>query len=112
VTGRWGKVGVRLTPAEAARNSAAAFRRQQMRQSDLDEARRLWGEGKMVPQRITMALDVRKLYGPEVDIACGAVEPDVDRWEAGKLYPTWRQVLLLAQLTDAGRGARDGGGGV
>jgi hypothetical protein len=44
-------------------------------------------------------LDAQALYGPEVDKACGAEEPDVDLWEAGKLYPTWRQVLMLAELT-------------
>jgi hypothetical protein len=40
-----------------------------------------------------------RLEGPEVDIACGAKEPDVDRWEEGELYPTWEQLVLLAELT-------------
>lgn len=38
--------------------------------------------GRPYPERLTAALDLRELYGPEVDIACGAVEPAVDRWEA------------------------------
>jgi hypothetical protein len=71
----------------------------QKRVANLDEAKRLWGEGKMVPHRVTVALDLGDHYGPEVDVACGAVEPDVDRWEAGALYPTWRQVELLSELT-------------
>lgn len=54
-----------------------------------------------IPERITTALDVRGLYGPEVDIACGAEEPDVDRWEDPNdpLLPTAEQVKLLAELT-------------
>lgn len=52
-----------------------------------------------VPARITMALDAKGLYGPEVDLACGAREPDVDRWEAGTLIPTAVQLRLLAELT-------------
>jgi hypothetical protein len=48
---------------------------------------------------ITLALDARGLYGPEVDEACGGVEPMVDRWELGELEPTAAQVVLLAELT-------------
>jgi hypothetical protein len=51
-----------------------------------------------VPWRITVVLDAKGLYGPEVDEACGAAEPDVDLWEAGVLYPTWEQVQRLAEL--------------
>ena len=47
-----------------------------------------------------MALDLRGLEGPEVDIACGVVEPAVDMWEAGTLVPTREQVAALAVLTD------------
>lgn len=65
-----------------------------------DEHREWWAAGKLVPARITLALDLRGLYGPEVDTACGAREPDVDRWEEGVLYPTWEQLLKLAELTD------------
>lgn len=52
-----------------------------------------------VPERITAALDIRGLYGPEVDRACGVEEPAVDLWEAGDLVPTREQVEGLARLT-------------
>ncbi|MFD9947720.1 hypothetical protein ACFWYW_56780 [Nonomuraea sp. NPDC059023] len=52
-----------------------------------------------VPYRITVALDYHGLYGPEVDIALGGVEPMVDDWEAGTLVPTREQIELLAKLT-------------
>lgn len=52
------------------------------------------------PERITIALDVRELYGPKVDEALGGREPMVDEWEAGTLVPTAGQVELLAELTD------------
>lgn len=100
---RWGKAGVRLTSDEIeSRNRAARSRRNQdlaERRRNLEVAYRLWRHGEMQPCRITFALDCRGLHGPEVDEACGAAEPDVDLWEAGKLYPTWEQVLLLAELT-------------
>lgn len=51
------------------------------------------------PKRITIALDLMNLYGPEVDIACGVVEPAVDMWEAGTLVPTPEQVRALSALT-------------
>lgn len=53
-----------------------------------------------IPERITSALDLRGLYGPEVDRACGVEEPAVDLWEAGDLVPTREQVEALARLTD------------
>jgi hypothetical protein len=52
-----------------------------------------------VPERITAALDIRGLYGPEVDRACGVEEPAVDLWEAGDLVPTAEQVEALSRLT-------------
>lgn len=52
-----------------------------------------------VPSRITTALNVCGLYGPDVDRACGVEEPTVDRWEAGELVPTAAQVEALSQLT-------------
>lgn len=61
-------------------------------------ARRAWAAGKVVPHRITTALDLHALYGPEVDAACGVEEPAVDEWEAGTRYPTWEQLCLLAEL--------------
>lgn len=56
--------------------------------------------GVAVPAWITLALDSRGLAGPEVDIRCGAAEPDVDLWECGLLVPTRKQVELLARLTE------------
>ncbi|MEV7011761.1 helix-turn-helix transcriptional regulator [Streptosporangium sp. NPDC051022] len=53
-----------------------------------------------VPYRITTALDMRMLYGPEVDRALGVEEPAVDQWETGELVPTREQVEALAKLTD------------
>lgn len=59
-----------------------------------------------VPARIKIALDLRELYGPEVDLACGvdeaaahATPSAVDLWETGDLVPTDEQVKLLAELT-------------
>jgi hypothetical protein len=63
------------------------------------EAKRRWERGLAVPARITLALDMLKLDGPEVDEACGVQEPTVDRWEQGLIYPTWEQLCRLAVLT-------------
>ena len=52
------------------------------------------------PRRITSALDIRMLYGPEVDRDLGGEEPMVDEWESGKRIPTLEQVKALARLTD------------
>jgi hypothetical protein len=51
------------------------------------------------PERITAALDMCQLYGPEVDRALGGEEPMVDEWEAGTLVPDLGQVKALARLT-------------
>jgi hypothetical protein len=58
------------------------------------------GHDRPTPERITMALDMHALYGPEVDEALGGREPMVDEWEAGTLVPTVEQIQLLAELTD------------
>jgi len=105
VTGRrrWGKAGVQLAPAEAAsRDARALIRRAEAdtaQKAGLERARRKWAEGMVIPHHITIALDAKGLYGPAVDEACGAREPDVDLWEAGKLYPSWEQIVKLAALT-------------
>lgn len=52
-----------------------------------------------VPERITTALDIAGLYGPEVDEQLGGVEPMVDEWEEGKRIPTREQMEALADLT-------------
>lgn len=100
---RWGKAGVRLTGQEAERRRAAILARKHRdtvgHERDLAKARTRWAAGLVVPWRITTALDAANLFGSEVDAACGAQEPDVDRWEAGELNPTWEQLVLLANLT-------------
>jgi hypothetical protein len=63
------------------------------------ENERLLATGRIVPARITIALDLNELEGPEVDTACGAAEPDVDMWEMGLAVPTPQQVAKLAELT-------------
>lgn len=82
----------------AADQNAEARRRHTdaaMRQAN----QRLIATGKVVPARITLALDMRGLDGPQVDIDCGTVEPYVDLWECGLEVPTPEQVRLLAELT-------------
>lgn len=80
-----------LTPAQLHERAEQARRRR--------EARDAWAAGRVVPHRITLALDIGQHCGPEVDRACGAEEPAVDQWEEGVRYPTWEQLLLLAELT-------------
>jgi hypothetical protein len=99
----WGKAGERITEEEwAKRQRARAMKRGRDRMFEkqhIEEAERLWAAGRAKPWRITSALDIRGLYGPEVDEACGVKEPTVDKWEAGEVYPTWEQLLALATLT-------------
>lgn len=83
----------------AARHRAAALGAQRTA-----EAQSRWRGGHVVPHTITIALDLAGLYGPEVDHACGVEEPTVDLWEAGEEYPTWPQLLALAELTKFGVG--------
>lgn len=73
----------------------ARYERAQARQ----ETERLLRDRRPVPARITLALDVGGFEGPEVDVACGAVEPAVDLWECGAETHTAGQVKLLAALT-------------
>ncbi|HKS46746.1 MAG TPA: hypothetical protein VJT49_16865 [Amycolatopsis sp.] len=96
---RWGKAGVPLTAREAAAIDARNARSRYHHQLDQQRAYHEWRAGKLVPYRITLALDAKDLYGPEVDAACGVAEPQVDMWEAGTLYPTWEQLQALAALT-------------
>lgn len=55
--------------------------------------------GPPTPERITMALDMSDLYGPEVDEALGGQEPMVDEWESGERVPTDDQLRALSWLT-------------
>lgn len=52
-----------------------------------------------VPARITLALDAKGLFGPQVDESLGVREPTVDLWEAGVLLPDRGQIRALAALT-------------
>jgi hypothetical protein len=58
------------------------------------------GDVCIYPERVTTALDIMGLEGPEVDVACLAREPAVDDWEAGRSVPTWEQLTALAALTE------------
>lgn len=87
--------GARALAAEQAAASLAGY----MTALHGQKADRLIRTGKIVPARITMALDICGLEGPEVDIACGAAEPDVDMWELALAVPTLEQVEKLAALT-------------
>lgn len=114
MTTRWGKAGQRLTEQEIAERNRAIVAERNRRKAG-DEAReardyKLWAAGLLKPWRITLKLDSLNLYGPEVDIACGTQEPDVDLWEAGKLYPTWEQTKLLAKLVGCTPGFLCGSG--
>lgn len=98
MTRKWGKAGERLGPEGEQRRRQLAAVKGRDRTNDR-EAYQRWRSGLVVPWRITMALDLGKHYGPEVDLACKAQEPDVDQWEAGERYPTWAQLCALADLT-------------
>ena len=87
--------GARALAAEQAAAHRGAYVGAQMRQRN----ERLIATGRVVPARITMALDMRGLEGPEVDVACGGAEPDVDMWELGLAVPSREQVEKLADLT-------------
>lgn len=63
------------------------------------ERERLLATGVPVPERVSMALDLCGLYGPEVDAACGGEDPMVDEWESGTRVPTVEEIVLLANLT-------------
>jgi len=99
----WGRAGERLGPAEVEeRRRRRAARANQDRAAHavmLAEARRGWERGLVRPWYITNALDAKGLDGPDVDHACGVEEPTVDLWEAGEIYPTFKQLCALADLT-------------
>lgn len=84
--------------AQQSRAANAKYSKAYWRQ----EEERLLREERPIPARITMALDLRELYGPEVDLACGTWEGnpdgDVDAWEAGTAVPRAEQVRLLSEV--------------
>lgn len=56
--------------------------------------------GRINPHRITVALDRAGLFGPTADAKLGAVEPDLDNWEAGKSQPSEAQLARLARMAN------------
>ncbi len=60
----------------------------------------LWRAGKLVPFYLTELLNAGGHFGPDVDTACLAEEPAVDRWEVGVEYPNWEQTVALARFLD------------
>jgi hypothetical protein len=90
--------GRALAGGQNAANPQAHARAVGQQQDD-----RLIATGRIVPARITLALDSRSLDGPEVDLACGTWEGnpagDVDMWELAVAVPSPEQVQLLATLT-------------
>ena len=101
----WGKAGERISPDEAEERArkkrVAANKLERVVEIETATARRQWEAGLVRPYLITMWLDSKQLFGPEVDAACGVAEPTVDLWEAGRVYPTWEQLCALAELCGA-----------
>lgn len=96
---RWARAGVRADPKEARARAGKLNQTKAARAAALEEARTKWARGLVRPYLITQALNLRGLEGPDVDVACLAAEPDVDNWEAGILYPSFEQLVALAELT-------------
>lgn len=64
----------------------------------------LWKAERLVPARITMALDFpatspEPFHGDWVDEVLGVPLGHVDEWELGVRYPTWEQLAALRELT-------------
>jgi hypothetical protein len=109
----WGKAGQRLTNdqrlerarARQAKALVSPLQGSAVAERDVQVYGRKWRHGLLAPAAITMLLDSQDLEGPAVDVACGAVEPEVDLWERGVLYPTFEQCVLVARLANAPVGA-------
>lgn len=103
---KWKSAGERADPVEAAARRRELGKTNQQKkvaaESNRVEGERIWRAGIIQPWVISMMLDARGLEGPGVDVACGAMEPDVDLWEAGLIYPTLEQFFLLAKLCEVG----------
>jgi DNA-binding transcriptional regulator YiaG len=67
---------------------------------EIEQAERELMAETVNPHRITVALDRAKLFGPTADAKLGAVEPDLDNWEAGKSQPTRTQLEKLSLLAN------------
>jgi hypothetical protein len=94
------------TPArgrQLAAEQQAGHRAGYARAQTAQDTDRRAAAGRVVPARITMALDSRGLEGPDVDTACGTFEGnpagDVDMWELALAVPTAEQVRAIAQLS-------------
>lgn len=64
---------------------------------------RLIAAGKVVPARISIAMDIAGLDGHGVDLRCGTYhgnpDGDIDRWEQALKTPSPEQVRLMAEVT-------------
>ena len=96
----------RLTTQERARSKRVL---QAAAQTAHDQRRTLLridalaGRRVPTPSRITCALDLCGLDGPQVDADLGVLEDPpvvVDEWEAGRRVPTWDNIVALAALTN------------
>lgn len=90
---------VRITAREQNADSRRGYAKARLNQ----EGERLIAAGRVVPARITMALDIGGHEGPAVDLACGTFEGnpagDVDMWETALAAPSPEQVRALSKLT-------------
>jgi hypothetical protein len=90
------------TRALAARQ-AGEDRRRYEQAAGAARREKLVRAGKVVPARITIALDLQGLHGPQVDEQVGTwhgnPDGDIDRWEQAIAVPSREQVQLLAALT-------------
>lgn len=102
---RWFQAGQRAAAdqfeARLSKRRAETARTEAAIRQGREQAHAGWLAGELIPYRITMYLDARGLEGPDVDERCLAREPQVDLWEAGRLYPSWEQLLALAELVEA-----------
>jgi hypothetical protein len=93
-------------PAGGGRTARDVLAEQRIRRDHAQavaRSRELVRAGKVVPARISMALDLAGLHGPDVDLKVGTWHGnpagDIDRWEQAIAVPTRDQVWQLAWLT-------------
>ncbi len=58
-----------------------------------------WTAGTLRPWRCAAALNKARATGEWVSEACGAHGLEAGYWTAGRLYPTWENIVRLAALT-------------
>lgn len=87
-----------------AAQQAGEDRRRYVAAASTARAEKLIAGGRVVPARITIALDLRELHGPAVDEQVGTwhgnPDGDIDRWEQALAVPSREQAEQLAALTD------------